>query len=131
MTMKFRVDQPLGESAPSVTSLKSLQRSRRRAIALLQRAVVAAEPLESRTLFASTLTPTADADVEMQTADANYANANFGADTQLRVSGDANDTIESLLTFDISGVTSVGSATVDFIGGADPDGPIVTNSVSI
>src|SRR5688572_19065412 len=117
MTMKFRVDQPLGESAPSVSSHKSLQRPRRRAIALLQRAaIVAAEPLESRTLFASTLTPTADADVEMQTADANYANANFGADTQLRVSGDANDTIESLLTFDISGVTSVGSATVDFIG---------------
>lgn len=88
------------------------------------------EVMEGRTLLSSVLHPTADADVETQTGDANFANANFGADTQLRVQGAASDTIETYLKFDISTVTSVGSATISLTGGlADLATP--QNSVSI
>jgi uncharacterized delta-60 repeat protein len=97
----------------------------------MSRAVsVVVEGLEGRRLLSSTLTPTADADVENLASDSSAANANFGADTQLRISADANDTIETYLTFDISGVTSVGAATVSLTGGlnsfSDPQ-----NNVSI
>src|SRR3954468_8162067 len=124
--MKFSFDQSVGFPAESVPSRR---RHRRGSASAIRRAV--AESLEGRTFLSASLIPTADADVETQTADANFANANFGADTQLRINGDANDTIESLLTFDISGVTSVGSASLDMLGGADPNGPLVTNTVSI
>jgi endoglucanase len=73
--------------------------------------------MESRTLLSAVLNPTADADVETQSGDANFANANFGADTQLRLLGAASDTIETYLKFDISTVTSVGAARIALIGG--------------
>jgi uncharacterized delta-60 repeat protein len=87
--------------------------------AALPPAQVFAEPLERRVLLAAQLVPAADADVETRPADANYAKANFGADPQLRVSGDPADQIETFVTFDLGTVTSVGSAAITLTGGLE------------
>ena len=77
----------------------------------------AVECLEGRRLFAADLHPTADADVEFRDADANYANANFGADLGLRVSGEPAAQNETYVTFDLTSVSSVGSAFLSLTGG--------------
>ena len=91
---------------------------------------VVVEQLETRAMLSASLNPIADADVEISTADANVANANFGADNELRVSADATDTKEAFLTFDISTVTSVGAATID-LGGGSRDLLVSPQNVSV
>ncbi|HEX8915203.1 MAG TPA: hypothetical protein VF796_22820, partial [Humisphaera sp.] len=71
-----------------------------------------------------------DADAENLAANASFADANFGADAFLRVSRDSDDQFVAYLTFDISSVTSVGSASLQLFGGQQDllDG---TNFVSV
>ncbi|MDB5296009.1 MAG: conserved repeat domain protein [Phycisphaerales bacterium] len=85
----------------------------------------AVEALEGRALFAASVLAFGDADVQTRAADPSYANANFGADPALRVGIDPADTTETYVEFDLSGVTGVGSARVQMVGGAaDGVGPV-------
>lgn len=110
--MKHRLDRsPFGEARRS---------SRPRRGGRGRDAVRAAvEAVEARALLAATPNPSADAFVGQQTAEANYASANFGADNQLRIAGAAADTADAYLTFSLSGATSVGSALLQLVGGAE------------
>lgn len=77
----------------------------------------AVESLEPRVVFNSALVAIADADTERSDTDSNVANANFGADPELRVELDLAVRKEIFVKFDISSVTSVGSAAVQMTGG--------------
>jgi hypothetical protein len=76
--------------------------------------------------------------VQERSTDAQYAQANFGTDRSLRVGRDVplndgngtTDTYETFVKFDVSALTSVGSAVVQMSGGAIDQGAI-SNEVSI
>jgi uncharacterized delta-60 repeat protein len=78
---------------------------------------VSVEVLEGRTLLSTTVTAVADADVQQAPADARYANANFGKDKRIRVSPVAANQLESYITFDVSGVSTIANATLTLQGG--------------
>lgn len=75
------------------------------------------EGLEQRTLFSTTaLTPSADAFVATDPSNAVVATANFGADPSLDAGTSGGETDETYVTFNISGVSSVGKAVLQLTG---------------
>src|SRR4051812_1414149 len=111
-TAEEREDQ-MGGKLLKMQEMKSL-RAVRRVRAAMRSAI---ESLEGRRLLSTTLGAIADADVQDVAANAGTVNANFGADPHLRVDGDTTDHSEAYVTFDISGVSAVGSAILRLHGG--------------
>lgn len=75
------------------------------------------EPLERRTLMATTLPAVADADVQDLASDPNTLNANFGADPLLRVQRSDTERFETFVTFDLTDIEAVTQATLQMTGG--------------
>ena len=109
------------KGSPGRKSNPQQRRAAREASVGIRRSRPGVESLESRTLYAAQLSPVADADTERRISDVSFANANFGADPSLRVAKLDDSYYESFVRFDISSVTSVGTAVVQMNGGlADP-----------
>ena len=123
--MKFRLDS---QQARTASSRRADRTPLNHWIARAVRAAV--ESLEPRVVFNSALLAIADADTERSDSDTNVANANFGADPELRVELESSKRKEVFVKFDISTVTSVGSAVVQMAGGAT-DLLVGTSKVSI
>lgn len=88
-------------------------------VSVAVRAGSVVEALERRGLLSvTTLTPVTDADVQRSVADAAVADANFGADSRLRVQlGPDGTSAESFLSFDLASIASVGHAVLRLHGG--------------
>src|SRR5688500_15403659 len=72
----------------------------------------AVEMLEGRALLATTVVAVADADVRNVPGSPQFSAANYGVDPFLRVNGDSDDRSDAYLKFDLSGVASIGSASL-------------------
>ena len=108
----------------SIQSYGSLARRRSSAKALRQSSLRVVEQLESRTLLTAVLSPTADTFVRNNI----YATTNFGQSPLLYVqNASAGDSRVTLMTFDLSSISSVTSAVLQVEGSlAAPDSTAVT-----
>ncbi len=84
---------------------------------LRQAAATVVEALERRSLLSVTVEAATDADVQSLVSNPTVVGANFGADPQLRVNADPANRAEAYLTFDLGGVSGIGSAILRLHGG--------------